>query len=67
MHDLLDQGYQVHVPYDALSARFEADYRVGWEKMIGSGAVPTTVEMACLEWVRTAAVPEFKQIHRLIK
>ena len=67
VHDLLDQGYQVHVPYDALSARFETDYRVGWEKMIGSGAVPTTVEMTCLEWVRTAAVPEFKQIHRLIK
>lgn len=66
-HDLLAAGYQVHLPYDALSARFETDYRVGWEKLIGSGAVPTTVEMVCLEWVKTAAVPEFKQIHRLIK
>jgi nicotinamidase-related amidase len=66
-HDLLDRGYRVHVPYDALSARSAHDLRVGWEKMIGSGAVPSSVEMACLEWVRTAAAPEFKAIHRLIK
>jgi nicotinamidase-related amidase len=67
VHDLLEQGFQVHVPQDAISARFERDYRVGWEKMIGSGAVPSTVEMVCLEWVRTAEAPEFKAIHRLIK
>lgn len=67
VHDLLGAGYAVHVPFDAISSRFEIDSRVGWEKMIGSGAVPTTVEMACLEWVRTAAVPAFKAIHRLIK
>jgi nicotinamidase-related amidase len=67
VHELLDLGFGVHVPWDALSSRFEHDCRVGWEKMIGSGAVPTTVEMTCLEWVRTAAAPEFKQIHRLIK
>jgi nicotinamidase-related amidase len=67
VHDLLDRGYKVHVPYDAISARFEADLRIGWEKIVGSGAVPSTVEMACLEWVRTAEAPEFKAIHRLIK
>lgn len=67
VHDLLDRGYRVHVPYDAVSSRSAHDLRVGWEKMIGSGAVPATVEMACLEWVRTAAAPEFKAIHRLIK
>ena len=67
VHDLLDTGYQVHLPYDAISSRFEHDYRIGWDKMIGSGAVPSTVEMACLEWVRTASSPEFKQLHRLIK
>ncbi|MGE5288440.1 MAG: isochorismatase family protein, partial [Micromonosporaceae bacterium] len=41
VHDLLDQGYQVHLPHDAVSARFEDDYRIAWEKMIGSGAVPS--------------------------
>ena len=67
VHELLARGYQVHVPYDAISARFETDYRIGWEKIIGSGAVPSTVEMVCLEWVRTAEAPQFKAIHKLIK
>lgn len=67
VHDLLAMGYQVHVPWDALSARAEHDYRIGWEKMIGSGAVPATVEMVCLEWVRTAEAAEFKAIRNLIK
>jgi len=67
VHDLLAMGFSVHVPFDAISSRFEHDYRTGWEKMTGSGAVPTTVEMACLEWVRTAAAPQFKAIHKLIK
>ncbi|MGH7789106.1 MAG: isochorismatase family protein [Candidatus Binatia bacterium] len=67
VHDLLAMGYQVHVPWDALSARAEHDYRIGWEKMIGSGAVPATVEMVCLEWVRTAEAAEFRAIRNLIK
>jgi nicotinamidase-related amidase len=67
VHDLLARGYQVHVPRDAISARRDADLRVGWEKIIGSGAVPASVEMVCLEWVRTAASPQFKAIHALIK
>ena len=66
-HDLLGRGYQPHVAHDAISSRHEKDHRVGWEKLLGSGAVPTTVELACLEWVRTAAVPEFKAIHKIIK
>lgn len=67
VHDLLARGYQVHVPYDAISARCGVDYRIGWEKIVGSGAVPSTVEMVCLEWVRSAEAPEFKAIHKLIK
>lgn len=67
VHDLLERGYSVHLPYDAISARFEQDRRLAWEKMIGSGAVPTTLEMICLEWVRTADAPEFKAIQKIIK
>ena len=67
VHDLLARGYQVHVPLDAISARRELDLRAGWEKIVGSGAVPATVEMVCLEWVRTAESPQFKAIHKLIK
>jgi nicotinamidase-related amidase len=67
VHDLLAHGFQVHVPYDAISSRADCDYRIGWEKMLGSGAVPTTVELACLEWVRIAGTPEFKAVQKLIK
>ncbi len=67
VHDLLAQGCRVHVVQDAVSSRFEPDHRVALAKMIGSGAVPTTVEMACLEWVKTAAAPEFKAVQKLIK
>lgn len=67
VHDLLARGYQVHVPRDAVSSRFEPDCAAGWNKMIASGAVESSVEMACLEWVRTAAAPEFKLVQRLIK
>jgi nicotinamidase-related amidase len=66
-HELLARGHQVHVAHDAISSRFEKDHRVAWEKLLGSGAVPTTVELACLEWVRTAASPDFKAIHKIIK
>ncbi len=67
VHDLLDRRYSVHLPYDAISARFENDYRLAYEKMIGSGAIPATVEMACLEWVRSADAPEFKAIQQILK
>jgi nicotinamidase-related amidase len=67
VHDLLARGYQVHVPLDAISARREPDLRAGWEKIVGSGAVPATVEMVCLEWVRSAESPRFKAIQTLIK
>jgi nicotinamidase-related amidase len=66
-HDLLERGYQVHVPHDAITSRFESDYRIAWEKMLGSGVVPSTVEMACLEWVRTAESPRFKAMQKLLK
>jgi nicotinamidase-related amidase len=67
VHELLARGYQVHVPLDAVSARHEPDLRAGWDKIVGSGAVPASVEMVCLEWVRTAESPRFKAIHALIK
>lgn len=67
VHDLLAQGYQVHVPRDAISSRHQSDYEIGWQKMIGSGAVPSSVETICLEWVRTAAAPEFKALQKVIK
>ncbi len=67
VHELLERGYIVHLPWDAISARFERDCDAAWQKMIGSGAVPSSTEMICLEWVRSSEAPEFKAVHKLIK
>lgn len=66
-HDLLAAGFQVHVAHDATSSRRREEYELGWAKMLQSGVVPATVESALLELVRTAEVPDFKAIQRLIK
>jgi nicotinamidase-related amidase len=66
-HDLIASGYQVHVVRDATSSRRPEDCALGWEKMIGAGAVPASVESALLELLRSAEAPEFKAIQRLIR
>lgn len=67
IHDLIHHGYQVHLPVDAVSSRFEPDHRAGLEKLLGSGAVPATVEMVGLEWVRTSDSPHFRPLQALIR
>lgn len=66
-HDLMAAGFQVHVAHDATSSRRPEDYEIGWEKMMGAGVVPASVESALLELLRTAEAPEFKAVQRLIK
>jgi hypothetical protein len=66
-HDLIAAGYAVHLPRDTTSSRHPADAAVGWDKVLGAGAVPATVESALLELLRTAEAPEFKTVQRLIR
>jgi len=66
-HDLMANGYQVHVAHDATSSRRREEYDLGWAKLVQSGVVPATVESALLELVRTAEDRDFKAIQRLIK
>jgi nicotinamidase-related amidase len=66
VHALLAGGYQPHLPRDAVSARFPLEDEAAFEKMIGSGAVPTSVEAALFEWLRDARAPAFKAIHKLV-
>jgi nicotinamidase-related amidase len=66
-HDLIANGYQVHVVEEATSSRRAADAAVGLEKMLAAGAIRASVESALLELLRTADAPEFKAIQRLIR
>jgi nicotinamidase-related amidase len=66
VHDLLEQGVEVHVPADAVGSRHAIDYERGLERMERAGAVVTTVEAALFELLERAGTPEFKAVQQLI-
>ncbi len=66
VHDLLAAGYSPHLLRDAITARFSLEDTAGWEKMLGSGAVPSCTEAVLFEWLRDSQAAEFKAIHALV-
>jgi len=66
-HDLLRRGYQVHVLTDCVSSRTAQNREVGLAKMFGSGALPSSTELALFELLRDARHEQFKAIQKLIK
>jgi len=66
VHDLLDQGVEVHVPADAVGSRHPLDYERGLERLERAGAVVSTVESILFELLERAGTPEFKQVQGLI-
>jgi nicotinamidase-related amidase len=67
VHDLLQQGYFVYVPYDAVSSRKEGDYKNALDRMRQAGAVIGSVESAIFEIMKTAEISVFRQIAKMIK
>lgn len=66
-HDLLTNGFEVHILTDAVGSRYQEDREAGLKKMLQSGVVPATVEMALFELMRDAKHEQFKEIQNLIK
>ena len=66
VHDLLDEGVEVHVPADAVGSRHVIDYERGLERLERAGAIVTTVEAALFELLERAGTPEFKAVQKLI-
>ena len=66
-HDLLDRGFEVHILSDCVSSRFEYNRLAGMSKMIRSGAIESSIEMAFFELMRDAKHEHFKEIQALIK
>ncbi|MDP9345925.1 MAG: isochorismatase family protein [Actinomycetota bacterium] len=66
VHDLLEDGREVHVAVDAVGSRHAIDREYGLRKMDGSGAILTTVEAALLELCGEAGTPEFKAVQKVI-
>lgn len=66
-HDLLDWGFRVHLPADALSSRRPLEHEHGYRKLIDSGAIGGSVEGVLLECLRSADHPQFKAVQALLK
>jgi nicotinamidase-related amidase len=66
-HDLLSRGFQVHLLVDCVSSRFKWNKEIGINKILQSGAIASSVEMALFEIMRESTHPCFKQIQALIK
>lgn len=66
-HDLLAQGYQVHLLTDGIGARLERNREAAIEKLARAGAIISTIEMALFELCGVAGTPQFKSIQNLVK
>lgn len=64
--DLIDAGFTVFLPADAIASRRELDHAVALRRLERAGAVPTTAETVVFEWVGDAAHPQFKAVSKLV-
>ena len=67
VHDLLSSGYEVHILIDCVASRFEHDKQAGLSKILASGAITSSVEMALFELMRDSQHQKFRDIQQLIK
>ena len=65
--DLVDAGFRVLLPRDAVSARFEIDHETALDRMARFGVTVTTCEALLFEWLESAEHTHFKAISRLVK
>jgi nicotinamidase-related amidase len=65
-HDLLQNGYQVHLLSDAVSTRLARNRDLAIDRMAKAGAIISSIEMALFE-LCPAGTPEFKQMQALVK
>jgi len=65
--DLLEQGYRVFIPADALCSRNKANWRSGLRVMEQAGAVVGSTEMFLFQMLETAGTDRFKRLSRLLR
>ena len=65
--ELLDLGFRVQIPVDAVASRHHLDCDVALRRLALAGAVISTTEAVLFEWAETADRPEFKEISSLVK
>ncbi|MFA5182951.1 MAG: hydrolase [Syntrophales bacterium] len=65
--DLMERGYEVYLVADAVSSRTARNREIGIQKLLASGAILTSTEMALFELLKTATDPKAKDLFRIIK
>jgi len=65
--ELLDMGFRVQVPADAVASRHAMDWEFALRRLERAGAVVSTTESVLFEWTERSDRPEFKAISELIK
>jgi nicotinamidase-related amidase len=64
---LLQEGFILHVPRDAVCSRTDENRRAGLDFMRDAGAVITSTETALFQLMKVAGTEEFKKISQRIK
>ena len=67
IRDLLNNGYRVFVPIDAVGSRLEEIKNNALELLRDMGAVITNTELIAFDLVKISGSPEFKEILKLVK
>jgi isochorismate hydrolase len=65
--DLMERGYEVYIVADAVSSRTARNREIGIQKLLASGAILTSTEMALFELLKAATDPKAKDIFKIIK
>ena len=65
--DLLDAGFEVYVPHDAVNSRRPSDKDWALHRMAAAGAVITSTESALFELLERCDTADFKTVAKLIK
>ena len=65
--DLINNGFEVHVPHDAVNSRRPADKDWALHRMAAAGAVITATESALFELLERCDTTDFKDVAKLIK
>ena len=64
---LIEKGYNVHVPMDAVGSRTDDNWRVGLEMLNKAGALITSTESVIYQVLKKAGTKEFKQMLKVLK
>lgn len=65
--ELMNLGFRVQVPADAVGSRSVMDWEFALRRLQHAGAVVSTTEAVMFEWAEKSDRPEFKALSALIK